>query len=191
MQTHCWLINCESFRTWKTLWAFLKRLKSLKWFEICSDLNHEKETFCFPPQLTGFRDHVTSRVYWSMLRGHHIPVPRAETGGFRRSKENISLFCHRADKLPLRKWKLPQVLLTRANFSKFKPGEVSWIKPFQETPIRLLEILAQGYSAAHRKNRPLTTHIHSALPHKTMYVQVRSTLAVFGQMANTSGQKTP
>jgi hypothetical protein len=24
-------------------------------------------------------------------------------------------------------------LLTRANFSRFNPGEVSWIKPFQET----------------------------------------------------------
>ena len=24
-------------------------------------------------------------------------------------------------------------LLTRANFSKFNPGDVSWIKPFQET----------------------------------------------------------
>ena len=36
MQTHFQLINCESFRTSKTLWAFLKRLKSLKWSEICS-----------------------------------------------------------------------------------------------------------------------------------------------------------
>jgi hypothetical protein len=24
-------------------------------------------------------------------------------------------------------------LLTRANFSRFNPGEISWIKPFQET----------------------------------------------------------
>jgi hypothetical protein len=31
----------------------------------------------------------------------YIPVPRAETGGFRWSKENISLFCHRADKMQL------------------------------------------------------------------------------------------
>jgi hypothetical protein len=48
---------------------------------------------------------------WSV----HIPVPRAETGRFRRSKENI--------KLALWKWKLPQVLLTRANFYKFYPGD--------------------------------------------------------------------
>jgi hypothetical protein len=31
----------------------------------------------------------------------NIPVPRAETGGFRRSNENISLFCCRANELPL------------------------------------------------------------------------------------------
>jgi hypothetical protein len=37
------------------------------------------------------------------FRHRGIPVPKAKTGGFRQSKENISLFCHRADKLPLRK----------------------------------------------------------------------------------------
>jgi hypothetical protein len=41
------------------------------------------------------------RGFFHFFGSDNIPVPRAETGGFRQSNENISLFCRRADKLPL------------------------------------------------------------------------------------------
>jgi hypothetical protein len=69
----------------------------------------------------------------------NIPVPRAETGGFRRSNENISLFvvgpmnCHSESENFLK------FLLIRANFKRFNPGDVSLSRR------RLLEISAQGY----------------------------------------------
>ena len=69
-------------------------------------------------------------VWCQSCHGFNIPVPRAETGGFCGSKENVSLFCHRADKFE----NFLKFLVTRANFSKFNPGDVSWIKPFQERP---------------------------------------------------------
>jgi hypothetical protein len=71
-----------------------------------------------------------------------IPVPRAKTGGFRRWKENISLFvirpinCHSESEYFLK------FLLTRANFLKFNPGDVSW--RFRHRDIMIEENSADG-----------------------------------------------